>query len=89
MEIEVNLDNLKVVPLGPNQYVIKSDGARIFQSYDSIIALKTDGMVILDENKWDYSRTTGKYRNKFLDENKADIERRIKEGRYFLANLNK
>lgn len=82
MEIEVNLDNLKVVPLGPNQYVIKSDGARIFQSYDSIIALKTDGMVILDENKWDYSRTTGKYRNKFLDENKADTERRIKEGRY-------
>lgn len=60
MEIEVNLDNLKVVPLGPDQYVIKSDGAGIFQSYDSIIALKTDGMVILDENKWDYSRTTGK-----------------------------
>lgn len=89
MEVEVNLDNLKVVPIGRNHYVIKSDGARVFQSYDTIIAIKTDGMVILDENSWDYSRTTGKYRNMFLDENKATTERRIKEGRYFLANLNK
>lgn len=89
MQIDVNLDNLKVTQLGNNQYIIKSDGARIFQSYNSIIAIKTDGMVILDENSWDYSRTTGKYRNQFLDENKATTKRRIKEGRYFLANLNK
>lgn len=88
-KIEVNLDNLRVTALGVNQYVIKSDDARIFQSYDTIIAIRTGGMTILDEDNWDYSRTTGKYRNKFLDESKADTERKIKEKRYLLAKLNK
>jgi glucosamine 6-phosphate synthetase-like amidotransferase/phosphosugar isomerase protein len=88
-KIEVNFDNLKVIALGANQYIIKSDDARIFQSYDTIIAIRTGGMTILDEDNWDYSRTTGKYRNKFLDESKADTERKIKEKRYFLAKLNK
>ena len=88
MEVKVNLDNLRVTPLGVNQYVIKSDGARIFQSYDTIIAIKTDGMVILDKDNWDYSRTTGKYRNKFLNENKEETLKRIEAGRYLLADLN-
>lgn len=88
-KIEVNLDNLRVTALGVNQYVIKSDGARIFQSYDTIIAIRTGGMTILDEDNWDYSRTTGKYRNKFLDESKAVTEKKIKEKRYLLAKLNK
>lgn len=88
-EIDVNLDNLKVIPLGVNQYIIKTNDARIFQSYDSIIAIKQGPMVILDEETWDYSRTTSRYLNKFLNENKATTERRIKEGYYQLANLNK
>jgi hypothetical protein len=88
MEVKVNLDNLRVTALGVNQYVIKSDGARIFQSYDTIIAIKTDGMVILDKDNWDYSRTTGKYRNKFLNENKEETLKRIEAGRYLLADLN-
>ena len=89
MEIDINLDNLRVIPMGKNQYIIKSDGARIFQSYDSIIAIKEGKMVVIDENKWDYSRTTGKYRNKFLDENKAITEKKIESGEYYLADLNK
>lgn len=88
MEVKVNLDNLRVTALGVNQYVIKSDGARIFQSYDTIIAIKTDGMIILDKDNWDYSRTTGKYRNKFLNENKEETLKRIEAGRYLLADLN-
>ena len=88
MEVKVNLDNLRVTALGVNQYVIKSDGARIFQSYDTIIDIKTDGMVILDKDNWDYSRTTGKYRNKFLNENKEETLKRIEAGRYLLADLN-
>jgi glucosamine 6-phosphate synthetase-like amidotransferase/phosphosugar isomerase protein len=89
MEVTVNLDNLRVIPMGKNQYIIKSDGARIFQSYDSIIAIKEGKMVVIDENKWDYSRTTGKYRNMFLDENKETTEKKIKTGEYYLADLNK
>ena len=89
MEVTVNLDNLRVISLGKNHYVIKSDGARIFQSYDSIIAVKEGRMVVLDKDKWDCSRTTGKYRNKFLDENKATTEKKIETGEYYLADLNK
>lgn len=89
IEVTVNLDNLRVIPMGKNQYIIKSDGVRIFQSYDSIIAIKEGKMVILDKNDWDYSRTTGKYRNKFLNENKATTEKKIESGEYYTADLNK
>jgi hypothetical protein len=43
---------------------------------------------VLDKNTWDYSRTTGKYRNIFLNESKKDTEAKIKSGEYKLANLN-
>jgi len=89
MEVDVNLDNLKVIPMGRNHYIIKTNDARIFQSYDSIIAIKQGPMVVLDKDDWDYSRTTGKYRNKFLNEDKATTEKKIETGEYYLADLNK
>ena len=42
----------------------------------------------LDENKWDYSVTTGKYRNIFLNETEKETEAKIKSGEYILSNLN-
>lgn len=71
-----------------NQFEIRENGKRIFQSYNSIICVIENGVVTLDENYWDYSQTTGKYRNIFLGEKKKDTERKIKEGIYKLANLN-
>lgn len=69
------------------------DGAHYFQSYNSIIVKITyegrQKVVTLDEQTWDYSKTTGKYRNLFLDENKKTTEAKIKSGEYKLANLNK
>lgn len=54
-----------------NQFhIVDSDGAEYFQSYDSIICKRYEGIIILDEKYWDYSRTTGKYRNIFLGETK-------------------
>jgi len=50
--------------------------------------VKRKGKVYLDNNKWDYSRTTGKYRNQFLGESKKETERKIKSGEYQLVNLN-
>jgi hypothetical protein len=44
--------------------------------------------VTLDENSWDCSKTTGKYRNEFLGEGIADTRRKIKDGTYELADLN-
>lgn len=76
-----------------NQFIIFSPEATYFQSYQTII-VKTDfdengkRRVTLDEKAWDYSKTTGKYRNLFLGESKKETERKIKNGEYILVDLN-
>jgi len=73
----------------PNQFEISTPEGLYFQSYNSTIAFEAkDGSIYLDINKWDYSVTTGKYRNQFLREDKAETERKIKEGIYKLVDLN-
>ena len=49
----------------------------------------TEKRVFLDKNFWDYSVTTGKYRNIFLNETKKETEKKIANGTYILTNLNK
>jgi len=74
----------------PNQFIINDDAEnQFFQSYNTII-VKCDkyGKFYLDENYWDYSKTTGKYRNLFLGETKSETEKKIKSGEYTLCNLN-
>ncbi|KKM03661.1 hypothetical protein LCGC14_1772170 [marine sediment metagenome] len=44
--------------------------------------------IYLDETYWDYSKTTGKYRNIFLGENKAETQKKIDSGEYILTDLN-
>ena len=73
----------------PNQLIIHTNDGTFFQSYDSIIAIQTkDGRTLLDERYWDYSATTGKYRNDFLGENIAETRLKIESGEYKLVNLN-
>ena len=77
----------------PNQFVITINTdkgtKRIFQSYDTIIAVRDeDGKITLDKNNWEYSATTSHYRNRFLRENTAETRRKINSGVYTLANLN-
>lgn len=73
----------------PNQFIIDDDnGNRFFQSYNSIIVKISNGQIFLDESFWDYSKTTGKYRNLFLWETKKETEKKIKSGEYILTNLN-
>lgn len=72
-----------------NQFMIFTDEGAYFQSYDVIIAFKPfKGKIQLDENFWDYSSLTAKYRNKFLGENTAETRKNIKIGVYELVNLN-
>jgi hypothetical protein len=71
-----------------NQFIIKTDRGAIFQSYDSIIAARINGKVFLDSRYWDYSNTTGKYRNIFLGESKEETQRNIRAGEYELVDLN-
>ena len=73
----------------PNQFIIWDDnGNKIFRSYQSNIVKISNGKVYLDEYYWDYSVTTGKYRNEFLGESKKETEKKIKSGEYILTNLN-
>lgn len=71
-----------------NQFIVRTENATYFQSYQTVIVCHIDGQTYLDENSWDYSTTTGKYRNKFLGETKKETEAKIKTGEYILANLN-
>lgn len=74
-----------------NQFIITdADGNHFFQSYRSVIAVKyrETGNIALDSRYWDYSVTTGKYRNQFLGESKVETQRKIDAGEYQLINLN-
>ena len=79
-----------------NQFIITDDRDNVyFQSYNSII-VKQDFDVIgegevktyLDKKYWNYSNTTGKYRNIFLNETIKDTRKKIKSGEYKLTDLN-
>ena len=64
-----------------------------FQSYDSVIAKRTTDSngficVYLDTNTWNYSTTTSKYRNQFLNEGIAETRKKIASGEYILTDLN-
>ena len=74
-----------------NQFLIQEKDTETFQSYDSIIAVKTykTQKTYLDEYYWNYSVTTGKYRNQFLGEGIAETRKKIETGEYKLKNLNK
>ena len=72
-----------------NQFIIDYKGEEYFQSYNTIIAKKSKkGKVYLDEKFWDYSVTTGKYRNKFLSEGIDETRKKIANGKYILTDLN-
>jgi hypothetical protein len=71
-----------------NQFIIEDGKSTIFQSYDSIIAMRSGGRTYLDKYRWDYSTTTGKYRNQFLGMNKKQIEQAIEDGAIYLVDLN-
>lgn len=79
-----------------NQFLITGEEngfqVEVFQSYGATIAKKLYQnhklIIYLDESRWDYSTTTGKYRNLFLGETKKETEKKIASGEYILTNLN-
>ena len=74
----------------PNQFEIRTNKGVYFQSYNTIIAFwDNKGKITLDRYSWDYSRTTGKYRNQFLGENIAETRKKIRSKEYKLKDLNK
>ena len=72
-----------------NQFIINDDnGNTFFQSYSSVIVKLNGDDVELDQKYWNYSNTTGKYRNIFLNETIKDTRKKIKSGEYKLTDLN-
>jgi len=77
-----------------NQFVITDNKQNeYFQSYNSIIVKKDyesdEVKIYLDQKYWNYSNTTGKYRNIFLGETITETKKKIKSGEYILTDLNK
>ena len=73
-----------------NQFIIHVESGTYFQSYDTIIAfIDINGKITLDEDKWDYSVTTSKYRNKFTGLTTQETKKKIEYGLIQLADLNK
>ena len=75
-----------------NQFIIydNDNNCTYFQSYNSIIIQKIENecFIYLDEKYWNYSKTTSKYRNKFLNMTTKEIENAIKDNTILLINLN-
>ena len=71
----------------PHGEVMVSYGTKIcFMSFDSNKEGKK--RIILDENYWDYSTTTGRFRNQFLGMGIQECREGIKDGSIELSNLN-
>lgn len=68
-----------------NQFIITDDnGNRFFQSYDSIIIkIDKDNKITLGKH-WNYSVTTAKYRNLFLNETTKEVQAKIDSGVYVI-----
>ena len=86
----MNVRNMET-PAGtivPNQFIVETNTEIWFQSYDTIIVkIKEKGKIFLDYH-WDCSKTTGKYRNMFLNESIKETHIKIKRGEYTVTNLN-
>lgn len=89
-------DNQYIVPSGLLEKNGQTYTGSYFQSYDSIIVFHAMDcsdtgncdIKFLDEKYWEYSKTTGRYRNQFLGERYAETKAKIESGEYILTNLN-
>tara|TARA_R110002126_G_scaffold2372_1_gene13644 strand:+ start:131 stop:499 length:369 start_codon:yes stop_codon:yes gene_type:complete len=82
-----------------NQFIVTDeDTNEYFQSYNSMIVKKVYHSsdiaeenvieILLDKKYWNFSNTTSKYRNKFLNETTKQTMAKIKSGEYKLVDLN-
>lgn len=60
-----------------NQVVINMNNGQVFQSYDSTIAVKFNGVVYLT-SYFDYSKTTSRYLKEFCGKSAKEIKEELK-----------
>ena len=75
-----------------NQFIITNNGVETFQSYETTIAIRQgNGVVVLDDNAFNYSKTTSKYLKEFLyGDGRKEVEESIQSntGKYVYSDLN-
>ena len=71
----------------PNQFEIfykeNNKNYKIFQSYESMIVKWENGKIIEVGSDWDFSRTTGLYRNILTKTTKKEFEKMLKNNFIF------
>ncbi len=82
---EINLEKLvnsngKTVANADIMVLYTSEGIyKVLYSYNTLICITKGGYIYRLGKKWDFSVTTGKHRNMFLNRTKKEIEKKIKE----------
>lgn len=77
---KTDLKNIKAVHFAPNHIIILTPKGKLFQSYNSVVAIVSPiGATTLGRD-WDYSRTTMKYLGQWIDMNAKEIRKAIKDG---------
>ena len=69
-----------------NQFIIEGEDFEMFQSYSSPIVAHYKGKTFIFKD-WDYSNTTGKYRNNYLGETKKETFAKLKSGEYIAVDF--
>jgi len=87
-KVENMLSNRSHKPVANQFKITLQNGTEVFQSYNSIIAVKVNGQTFLDRTCWDYSNTTSRYRKFFLQEDTKTTKEKIKNGVYVVLDLN-
>jgi len=67
-----------------NQFVLHFEKGIVFQSYSSVIVVQAFGKGTFLGQDWNYSKTTSKYRNMFLNETSDEIKAKFNNGEYKL-----
>ena len=89
-KVENMLSNKSHKPVANQFKITMQNGLEVFQSYETIIVIKDprNNQIYLDRNAWNYSPTTSRYRNFFLQEDTKTTFKKIKDKVYILEDLN-
>lgn len=69
-------------------YEVTTNYGKFLVSYETpVVRITENGYVILDENYWDYSRTTSLHVSSYLGITKKEILSKLKSGEYIMGNL--
>lgn len=81
---------MKVTQFSNNHFIVSDEeGNLFFQSYEKVILKKTrEGKIFLDPYFWDYSKTTSRNRQLFLQETRKETLGKIQIGLYEFKCLN-